>query len=103
MRRRASENVAFLMVPAICVAVTGYFGYSGIFGERGLLALETTRARLAIATQDLADVRAKREALQRRIALLEGTTVDSDLLDELARGLLLESGPDEVAVPREKH
>jgi cell division protein FtsB len=103
LRRRFTENLAFLMVPAICVAVTAYFGYSGIFGERGLLALETTRDQLAVAKRDLADIRAKREALQHRIALLDGTTIDPDLLDEVARGLLLESAPNEVAVPREKH
>ena len=103
MRRRLSENLALLMIPAICIAVTGYFGYSGIFGERGILALENTQARLAVAKEDLAGIRSKREALQHRIALLDGKTIDPDLLEEVARGLLLESGPDEVALPRKNH
>jgi len=37
-----------------------------------------------------------------RIALLDGKAIDPDLLEEVARGLLLETRPDEVAVPREK-
>jgi cell division protein FtsB len=90
------------MIPAVCVAVSLYFGYSGIFGERGLVALQNTRAQLDVARRDLATARGQREALQHRISLLDGKTIDPDLLEEVARGQLLESGPGEVAVPREK-
>jgi cell division protein FtsB len=89
-------------VPAICCAITFYFGYSGIFGERGLIAWNATQSRLALAKQELSEVRAKRLALQHRISLLDDSAIDPDLLEEVARGVLLETRPGEVAVPREK-
>jgi cell division protein FtsB len=102
MHRRIGRNVGLILLPAICWAVSGYFGYSFFFGDRGLLAWRQTQDELAVAKHDLADVHAKREALQHRISLLDGKAIDPDLLEEVARGVLLESRPDEVAVPREK-
>ena len=91
-----------MLVPAICCAITLYFGYSGIFGNRGLLAWNATQGRLAMARQELAEIHAKRLALQHRISLLDDSGIDPDLLEEVARGVLLETRPGEVAVPREK-
>ncbi len=91
-----------MIVSVVCCAITLYFGYSGIFGERGLLAWNATQARLAMAKQELAEIHAKRRALEHRISLLDDSAIDPDLLEEVARGVLLETGPGEVAVPREK-
>ena len=102
MHRRIGRNVPFILLPAICCAVSGYFGYSFFFGDRGLLAWRQTQDELTVAKRDLASVHAKREALEHRISLLDGKAIDPDLLEEVARGVLLESRPDEVAVPREK-
>ena len=102
MRRRVTDNFFMMTIPAICVAITAYFGYAGIFGERGLIALSDTRAKLAVARRDLREVRGEREALQHRISLLDERSLDPDLLEEVARGVLLENRPGEVAVPREK-
>ena len=103
MRRRVTDNFFMLLVPAICVAMTFYFGYSGIFGERGILSWNETREQLAVKQHELADIRDERKALQHRISLLNDKSIDADLLEEVARGVLLENGPGEVAVPREKH
>ena len=102
IHRRIGRNAGYILLPAICCAVSGYFGYSFFFGDRGLFAWRQTQDELAVAKHDLADVRAKREALQHRISLLDGKAIDPDLLEEVARGVLLESRSDEVAVPREK-
>jgi cell division protein FtsB len=102
LRRRIKRNFSAITVPAICCAVCLYFGYTGIFGERGLMAWSQTRNELTSAKSDLAAVRAKREALEHRISLLDGRAIDADLLEEVARSVLLETGRDEVAIPREK-
>jgi cell division protein FtsB len=91
-----------MLVPVICSAISLYFGYSGIFGERGLIAWNDAQDRLAVAKGDLAKVRGEREALEHRISLLNEKAIDPDLLEEVARGVLLESRPNEVAIPREK-
>jgi cell division protein FtsB len=102
LRRRFSREFRGIAVPAICCVVSLYFGYAGIFGDRGLMAWSQTRGDLAAAKGSLAELKAKREALEHRIALLDGRAIDADLLEEVARTLLLESGHGEVAIPREK-
>ena len=102
MRRRVGQNVRALLLPAICCAVTAYFAHSVVFGERGLLALHKTQDQLGLAKENLDAIRAKREALSHRILLLDENHIDPDLLEEVARGVLLEARPGEVAVPREK-
>lgn len=102
VRRHVRRNFNTIAVPAICCAVCLYFGYSGIFGNRGLIAWSQTRTELAGAKGDLSDIRGKREALERRISLLDGRAIDADLLEEVARGVLLETRLGEVAIPREK-
>ncbi len=102
LRRRISHCVNLLLLPAICCAISGYFGYSFLFGERGLIAWRATQDELAAARHDLAQLRDRREKLQHRISLLDDDSVDPDLLDEVAHSLLLETRPGEVAVPREK-
>ena len=103
MRRRISENFSALLIPAVCCAVTFYFGYAGIFGRRGLLAWNATQAQLETAKADLATLKSERVALQHRITLLDDKAIDPDLLEEVARGVLSQGSADEVAVPREKH
>ena len=102
LRRRVKRNFSGITVPAICCAVCLYFGYAGIFGDRGLIAWSQTRNELTSAKGDLLAVQAKREALEHRIALLDGRAIDADLLEEIARSVLLETGRDEVAIPRER-
>jgi cell division protein FtsB len=102
LRRRVRRNFSVIALPAVCCAVSLYFGYSGIFGNRGLIAWSQTRAELAEAKSGLSEIRARREALEHRISLLDGRAIDADLLEEVARSVLLETRPDEVAIPREK-
>jgi len=102
LRRRAAHYVNLLLLPAICCAISGYFGYSFLFGERGLIVWRSNQDQLALARHDLTQLRNRREALQHRISLLDDDSIDPDLLDEVAHNLLLESRPGEVVVPREK-
>ena len=103
LRRRFAENAGLMIVPTICCAVSLYFGYSGIAGQRGVLALRHTETELTAAQRDLATIKADRQALQHRITLLGDKSLDPDLLEEVARTVLAQGRGDEVAVPREKH
>jgi cell division protein FtsB len=91
-----------LVVPAITLAVVGYFGAYAIWGNRGVLALEDTQARLGIQQQQLSQLQDNRARLEHRIALLENNP-DPDLVEELARGQLMDGAPNQVAVPRTAH
>ena len=102
VRRRITQNAGLLIVPAICCAVTIYFGYAGIVGPRGLLVWSQTEVRLSLSQRELSNIRAERIALERRINLLDENALDPDLLEEVARSTLAQGRPGEVSIPREK-
>lgn len=101
MRRSVARIVGALVVPAICAATVLYFGYFTVWGERGLMALASTRTELSAERQQLQSLKSARERLQRRIALVRRG--DPDMLQELRRKQLLSAETGEVAVPRKAH
>ena len=98
IKRSVSRFFAVLVVPAITVAVVAYFGAYAIWGNRGVLALEDTQAQLGIRQQQLSELKASRQRLEHRIALMEKN--DPDLVEELARSQLMDGAPNQVALPR---
>jgi cell division protein FtsB len=62
-----------------------YFGYHAVSGSRGLLAWHEVSQELAASQQELDQVRAQREPLERKVERLRPDSLDPDLIDELAR------------------
>jgi cell division protein FtsB len=91
---------AAMVLPAICGAVSAYFGYYAIWGERGALALEDTQAKLGIQQEQLAQIHDQRLRLEHRISLMSPGQVDPDMVEELSRGQLMNGAPNQVAIPR---
>ena len=89
-----------MVLPAICGAVSAYFGYYAVWGSRGALALEDTQAKLGVQQEQLAQVHDQRVRLEHRIDLLRPGQVDPDLVEERARTDLMDGAPNQVAVPR---
>src|ERR1700719_1960457 len=100
MRIRRSVTLFFwaLILPAISIVVVAYFGAYAVWGPLGLLQLKNTEARLGIRQQQLAKVAGERDRLYQRIQLMDQG--DPDLVEELARGQLMDGAPNQVAVPR---
>lgn len=103
IKRSVSRFFGALILPAIAVAVVAYFGSYAIWGERGLLALEDVQARLDVQQAQLTAVKDQKARLAHRIGLMEGGQADPDLVEELARGQLMDGAPNQVAVPRNAH
>jgi cell division protein FtsB len=103
IRRSVTRFFSVLVIPAISVAVVSYFGAYAIWGNRGMLALEDTQAKLGIQQEQLAQLRDSRSRLEHRIALMEKNGGDPDLVEELARGQLMDGAPNQVALPRSTH
>jgi cell division protein FtsB len=101
IKRSVTRFFTVLILPAISMAVVGYFGTYAIWGNRGILALEDTQAELGIRQQQLSEVQAARQRLEHRIALM--SQHDPDLVEELARTQLMDGAPNQVAVPRSRH
>ena len=89
-----------MVLPAICGAVSAYFGYYAIWGARGALALEDAQAELGIRQEQLDQIHDQRTRLEHRIALMRPGQVDPDMVEELSRGQLMNGEPNQVAIPR---
>lgn len=102
IKRSVSRIFGVLVVPAMTLAIIAYFGAYTVWGNRGVLALEDTQAQLGVQQQLLAQLQDNRARLEHRIALME-QDADPDLVEELARGQLMDGAPNQVAVPRQGH
>jgi len=102
IKRSVTRFITVLIVPAVTLAVVGYFGAYAIWGNRGILVLEDTQAKLGIQQEKLAELQANRTRLEHRIALMTNNP-DPDLVEELARTQLMDGAPNQVAIPRSKN
>ena|SRR5665213_3930007 len=101
IKRSVARFFGLMVLPAVTIAVVGYFGGYAIWGERGVLSLEDTQARLGVAQDQLAQLSESRARLEHRIGLMEQAVPDPDLVEELARTRLMDGAPNQVAVPRD--
>ena len=92
IRRRSR----FLLGPLLGAALTSYFVYHTIEGDRGLRAWRDINQQLRVAKDQYATVEAQRDALEHRVDGLNPNHVDPDLLDQQIRTQLDLVSPDEV-------
>jgi cell division protein FtsB len=88
-----------VLVPALFLAVSGYFVWHAVHGERGLMARDKRQADIVSARAELTRAETERDAMERRVTGLRGDRLDRDQLEERARSLLNMVGRDEVIVP----
>jgi cell division protein FtsB len=94
MRRRAK----LLIGPVLGLALTGYFAYHLVEGDRGLRAWMRITQDLRQAKSNLADVAAERAVLDRRVANMRPDHLDPDLLETQVRRNLDVAAPDEIVI-----
>ena len=101
MRRRARVLVG----PVLGLALTGYFAYNLVEGNRGLRAWARITQELHQANGRLSAVTAERAALEHRVSHMQPDHVDPDLLDTQARKTLDVAAPNEIVImtPPDKH
>ena len=94
MRRRAKVLVA----PVMGLALTGYFAYHLVEGDRGLRAWLRIAQELHLAKATLAVVDADRAALEHRVSHMRADHVDPDLIDSQVRKTLDVVSPNEIVI-----
>ncbi len=87
--------------PAFCVALTGYFAYNLVIGDRGLLAWRRLSQELQGEQSHLAALQSERKAVDRKVADLTPSHLDRDLLDERVRATLNLVAPNELVIMKE--
>jgi len=96
LRRRAR----FIVGPVLGIALTGYFAYHLVEGDRGLMAWLRLTREIRAENANLEAVRTQREALDQKVANLKPDHLDPDLLDERVRATLNLVAPDETVIMR---
>ena len=94
LRKRAGV----ILGPVIGIALTGYFAYNLVEGDRGLKAWFRLNREIRTATADLESTRAQRAALDLKVSNLRPEHIDPDLLDERIRATLNLVSPDDIVV-----
>ncbi len=96
--REFRRSAHFVLGPVIGIALTGYFVYHLIEGERGLIRWLSLTREIRAENFNLEAVRAQREALDLRVSNLKPDHLDPDLLDERVRAILNLVAPDETVI-----
>src|ERR1700741_2610747 len=94
------KRVGLILGPVIGIALTGYFAYNLVEGDRGLKAWFRLNREIRTATADLQATRAQRAALDLKGSNLRPEHIDPDLLDERIRATLSLVSPDDIVVMR---
>jgi cell division protein FtsB len=97
IRRLAQAAV----VPALGIALSGYFAYNLVIGERGLQAWQRLVRQLQAEDARLAALQVEHNALDRKVADLSPGHLDPDLLDERVRAALNLVAPNELVIMRD--
>ncbi len=96
LRRRSR----YIIGPVLGMALTGYFVYHLVEGDRGLLAWLRLTREMRDANASIEDARAARKALDLKVSNLRPDHLDPDLLDERVRATLNLVAPNEVVIMR---
>jgi cell division protein FtsB len=96
--RALRRRVHLILGPLVGIALTGYFAYHLVEGERGFKAWLRLNREIHTATANLEAVRAQRAALDLRVSNLRPEHVDPDLLDERIRATLNLVSPDDIVI-----
>jgi len=96
--RALHRRGGFLLGPLLGIALTGYFAYHLVEGDRGFLAWLSLSREIRTASTNLEALRAKRTALDVKVSNLRPEHIDPDLLDERIRATLNLVAPDDIVV-----
>ncbi|MBN8872382.1 MAG: septum formation initiator family protein [Rhodospirillales bacterium] len=97
--RAIKRKLRAVAMPAVFLAITGYFGWNATQGNRGLVAYAQREALLTQVQTEKAAAQAEKDSWERRVSGLRTMRLDADTLDERARAMLNLAEPSDVIVP----
>lgn len=96
--RRSGGAFTRAVFVIVCLVTIVYFGAFAIWGDRGYIALQSSRRSLTQKQAELDGLTRERQRLEHRIKLVQSG--DPDLLEEIARKKLVAGAPGQVVIPR---
>jgi cell division protein FtsB len=96
--RELKRRGRLVLAPSIFLAITVYFVWNAVQGDRGLVARAQRQDLLRQVLIDQAAAKAERDAWETRVAGLRARHLDPDTLDERARAMVGLADPTEVII-----
>ena len=97
-RRKLRTVLSTLGLYVGCALVIGYFGVNAYTGNHGLRAQQDLDQQFDSLTNELDRLKHERAEWQRRVKLLQSSSIDPDTLDERARAVLNYLDPRELTL-----
>ncbi len=88
IRRRLRAILFPLALYAVSGSVTSYFVWHAVNGQRGLKAKEAYHQQMEELLVEKQALQKEKSALERRLAMMQGESVERELLEEEARKVL---------------
>ena len=98
LMRELRKRARVVVGPILGIALTGYFAYNLVEGDRGFIAWTRLTRQLRAEDARLDALRAQRAALKLKVSDLTPSHLDPDLLDERVRGTLNLVAPNERVI-----
>ena len=98
LMRELRKRARVVVGPILGIALTGYFAYNLVEGDRGFLAWTRLTRQIRAEDARLDALRAERAALKLKVSDLTPNHLDPDLLDERVRATLNLVGPNERVI-----
>ena len=98
--RELRKRARVIVGPVIGMALTGYFAYNLVEGDRGFIAWTRLSQQIRAENERLDALRAERAALRLKVSDLSPGHIDPDLLDERVRATLNLVAPNELVIMR---
>jgi cell division protein FtsB len=96
--RELRRGARVIVGPLLGIALTGYFAYNLVEGDRGFLAWIRLTREIRAENARLDALRDERQALDLRVSDLSPDHLDPDLLDERVRAALNLVAPNEIVI-----
>jgi cell division protein FtsB len=87
-RRRLRSFLTVSCLYVIAALLIGYFGVNAYTGNRGLNAKHDLDVQAQELNEEITRLKGERALWDRRVTLLRSQSLDPDMLDERARGML---------------
>lgn len=87
-RQHRKSYLRPLIVPTIAIGFSAYFAWHAWHGAFGIEARRDLERQTARVQAELDTLRADRQTLEHRVALLRANSLESDMLDERVREIL---------------
>ena len=96
--RELKQRARLMLAPSVFLAITAYFGWNVVQGDRGLKARAQRQELLKQVLIDQEAAKADRDGWETRVSGLHARHLDPDTLDERARAMDNLAEPNDVII-----